>query len=245
MRFEGKTVIVTGGTGGIGFATASAFAKEGATVIIAGRDEKKSVGAAQKIQATNGSRALGLKCDVSDEKNVIETVEKVIADFGRLDVVVNNAGVMIFKAIEQMTTEDFLKVLSVDLLGAFYFIKQAFLQMKSGGAIINISSIHAIETEPLVTAYAASKAALVSLTRSAALEGKPKNIRVNAVLPGAIDTGMLWNNPNVKSGVEVINKANVGSAGDVANVILFLASSEAEFVQGASIIVDGGRLGKL
>src|SRR4051794_34273300 len=128
MRFEGKTVIVTGGTGGIGFATAAAFGKEGGTGIIAGRDEKKSVGAAQKIQEKNGSRAVGLKCDVSDEKNVIETVEKVITDFGRLDVVVNNAGVMIFKAIEQMTTEDFLKVLSVDLLGAFYFIKQAFLQ---------------------------------------------------------------------------------------------------------------------
>jgi NAD(P)-dependent dehydrogenase (short-subunit alcohol dehydrogenase family) len=97
----------------------------------------------------------------------------------------------------------------------------------------------------LVSAYAAAKAAVLSLTRSSALEGKPKGIRVNAILPGAVDTPMLWNNPNVISGVEVVDKKNVGRPDDLAAVIAFLASDDAAFVQGAAITVDGGRLGKL
>src|SRR4051794_14764115 len=117
--------------------------------------------------------------------------------------------------------------------------------MKSGGAIVNVSSIHAEETEPLVAPYAAAKTALLSLTRSAALEGKPKGIRVNAVLPGAIDTPMLWDNPNVRSGAEVIDKTRVGSPDDVAAAIAFLAGDDAGFVDGAGLRVDGGRLVRL
>jgi NAD(P)-dependent dehydrogenase (short-subunit alcohol dehydrogenase family) len=159
--------------------------------------------------------------------------------------VVNNAGMMIFKALEQQTADDWLKVLRVDLLGAFFFIKQAFLHMRRGGSIINISSIHAVETTPLVSAYAAAKAAVVSLTRSASLEGAGKGIRVNAVLPGAVDTPMLWDNPNVKSGLEKIDRGVLGKPEDIAAVIAFLAADESEFVRGSSVIVDGGRLGKL
>ena len=114
-----------------------------------------------------------------------------------------------------------------------------------GGAIVNIASVHAIETEPMVASYAAAKAALLSLTRSAALEGKPKGIRVNAVLPGAIDTPMLWDNPNVRSGIEVVDKRDVGQPADVAEVVTFLVSDESRFVQGASLLVDGGRLARL
>jgi NAD(P)-dependent dehydrogenase (short-subunit alcohol dehydrogenase family) len=115
----------------------------------------------------------------------------------------------------------------------------------TGGAIVNASSIHAIETSPLAAPYAAAKAALLSLTRTASIEGKPKGIRVNAVLPGAIDTPMLWANPNVKSGAEKIDPADVGKAEDVAAAIAFLASDDAAFVQGVSMLVDGGRLSKL
>ncbi|MFL6228439.1 MAG: SDR family NAD(P)-dependent oxidoreductase, partial [Pyrinomonadaceae bacterium] len=121
----------------------------------------------------------------------------------------------------------------------------AFLKMKPGGAIVNVSSIHAEETEPLVAPYAAAKAALLSLTRSAALEGKPLGIRVNAILPGAVDTPMLWDNPNVKSGAEKIDRADVGKPEDVAAVIAYLASDDAAFVQGAAVRVDGGRLDRL
>jgi NAD(P)-dependent dehydrogenase (short-subunit alcohol dehydrogenase family) len=117
--------------------------------------------------------------------------------------------------------------------------------MKPGGAIVNVSSVHAVETEPLVSSYAAAKAALLSLTRSSALEGKPLGIRINAILPGAVDTPMLWDNPNVKDGEEKINKADVGSPEDIAAVIAYLASDDAKFVQGAALRVDGGRLSRL
>src|SRR6185369_14822745 len=152
---------------------------------------------------------------------------------------------MAFKPLEQQTRDDWIRVLSVDLVGAFSFTKQAFLHMKPGGAIVNVSSIHAVETTPLVVSYAAAKSAIVSLTRSAALEGKEKGIRVNAVLPGAVDTPMLWENPNVKSGLETIQTSDVGKPEDIADAILFLASDAAGFVQGSTLRVDGGRLSRL
>lgn len=192
-----------------------------------------------------GFKAESVACDVSDEKQVEHAVDRAIAAFGRLDVVVNNAGLMVFKPIEELTGEDWEKILRVDLLGAFYFTRQAFLKMKDGGAIVNVSSVHAVETTPLVAPYAAAKAALLSLTRSSALEGGPKKIRVNAVLPGAIDTPMLWNNPNVKSGLETIDKSRVGKPEDIADVIAYLASDDARFVQGAFVLADGGRLDQL
>ncbi len=245
MRFEGKVAIVTGGASGIGLATAQQLAGEGASVVIADLDAGKAKTSAEKVAKKTGSKVLGVSCDVSAEKDVEATVARALSEFGRLDVIVNNAGLMIFKPLEQETGENWLKVLNVDLLGAFYFTKQAFLRMSQGGAIVNVSSIHAIETTPLVSAYAAAKAAVLSLTRSASLEGAAKGIRVNAVLPGAIDTPMLRENPNVKSGLEKIDRGMTGKPEDVAAVIAFLASADAEFVRGASIIVDGGRLGRL
>jgi NAD(P)-dependent dehydrogenase (short-subunit alcohol dehydrogenase family) len=190
-------------------------------------------------------RIATIVCDVAREDQVAAAADAAIAHFGHWDIVVNNAGLMIFKPIEEQTVEDWQRILGVDLLGAFLFIKQAFLKMKGGGAVVNVSSVHAVETEPLVAPYAAAKTALLSLTRSAALEGKPKGVRVNAVLPGAIDTPMLWDNPNVRSGAEVINKAEVGSPEDVAAAIAFLCGEDAAFVWGAQLRVDGGRLVRL
>lgn len=241
MKLEGKVAIITGATSGIGLATAQRFAADGARVVIASRGADKVKQTAQSI----GASALGIACDVSDEKQVEATVAETLKQFGGLDVVVNNAGMMIFKPLEQETADDWMKVLSVDLLGAFFFTKQAFLHMRRGGSIINVSSIHAVETTPLVSAYAAAKAAVVSLTRSTSLEGKAKGIRANAVLPGAVDTPMLWDNPNVKSGLEKIDRGVLGKPEDIAAVIAFLAADDSEFVRGSSVIVDGGRLGKL
>jgi NAD(P)-dependent dehydrogenase (short-subunit alcohol dehydrogenase family) len=245
MRFTDKVVIVTGAASGIGLATAKRLGSEGARVVIADLNEEKAQAAAATVKAAGASDALASACDVSQEEQVKATVQNTLQKFGRLDVVVNNAGLMIFKPLEEHEESDWLKVLHVDLLGAFFFTKQAFLTMKPGSAIVNVSSIHAEETTPLVASYAAAKAAILSLTRSAALEGKPKGIRVNAVLPGAVDTPMLWNNPNVKSGQETINQADVGKPEDIAAIIAYLASDDAAFVQGAMVRADGGRLDRL
>lgn len=245
MRFTGQSVIVTGAAGGIGLATASRFAQEGANLTLVGHHADTLTRAQQQLQANGANNVLCCVCDVSDEEQVKTSVDQTIAQYGRLDVVVNNAGVMTFKPLQDQTAEDWISVLHVDLLGAFFYTKYAFRTMNNGGAIVNVSSIHAIETEPMAAPYAAAKAALLSLTRSSALEGRPKNIRVNAVLPGAIDTPMLWDNPNVKSGEEHIDPLDLGKPEDVASAIAYLASADAAFVQGAMLRVDGGRLDRL
>ena len=244
MRFQGKVAIVTGGAGGIGLATARCFGAEGAHVVIADYDEAKGT-AAESMLREGGADALSLRCDVSLESDVIAVVDAALARFGRLDVIVNNAGTMIFKPIEAHEESDLLRVVRVDFFGAFWFVKQAFLKCRPGGAVVNVSSIHAVETTPLVSAYAAAKSALLSLTRSAAIEGRPKGIRVNAILPGAIETPMLRENPDVKSGVEELTSGDVGQPEDVARAIAFLASDDAAFITGAELRVDGGRLAKL
>jgi NAD(P)-dependent dehydrogenase (short-subunit alcohol dehydrogenase family) len=245
MKFKEKVVIITGGASGIGLATAKNFAGEGARIVLADINLQNLQRAEADLKSDGATEIWLSKCNVSEEDQVMATVEGAINKFQRLDVIVNNAGLMIFKKIEEQTAQDWLNVLSVDLLGAFFFTKHAFLNMKNGGAIVNVSSIHAIETEPLVAPYAAAKTALLSFTRSASLEGKPKGIRVNAILPGAVDTPMLWNNPNIKSGVEQIDVRDVGKPEDIAAAIAFLASDEARFIQGAMLRVDGGRLDRL
>jgi NAD(P)-dependent dehydrogenase (short-subunit alcohol dehydrogenase family) len=244
-RFEGKVAIVTGAASGIGLATARRLGAEGARIVMADLREEAAVAATQEVKAAGAPEALGIGCDVSNEVSVVACVDRTLQAFGRLDVIVNNAGRMIFKPLEAHTSEDMLAVLTTDLLGAFYFTKQAFLKMRTGGAIVNVSSIHAEMTTPLVTAYAAAKAGLLSLTRSTAIEGKAKGIRCNAVLPGAIETPMLRSNPNIKSGLETLNPADVGKPEDIAAAIAFLAADEAEFVQGALVRADGGRLDRL
>lgn len=244
-RFTGKTVIVTGAGSGIGLATARRFGSEGARVVLADLDLDRAGQAAETVRADGAPDAWPMRCDVSDEGQVRACVAGTLGRFGGLDVIVNNAGLMTFKPILELEADDWRRVLAVDLLGAFFFVREGFEHMRPGGSIVNVSSIHAVETSPLVAPYAAAKAALVSLTRSAALEGKARGLRVNAVLPGAIETPMLRENPNVKSGVEVIDPNFLGQPADLAATIAFLASDDARFVQGAALVVDGGRLDRL
>jgi NAD(P)-dependent dehydrogenase (short-subunit alcohol dehydrogenase family) len=244
-RFRDKVAIVTGAAGGIGLATAQRLASEGARVVLADLDAARLAAATQSVQQAGAPAALAQVCDVAQEAQVEATVRAAIQRYGRLDAVANNAGLMSFKRIEELTAADWNRILGVDLLGAFFFIKYAFGVMKPGSAIVNVSSIHALQTAPLVAPYAAAKAALVSLTRSAAIEGAEKGIRTNVILPGAVETPMLRGNPDVKSGAEHLDPSQVGQPADIAAAIAWLASDDAKFVQGASIIVDGGRLSGL
>ena len=236
-----KTWFITGVSRGFGREWAIAALERGDRVAATARD----VSTLEDLVSKYGDALLPLQLDVDDREADFSAVATAFEHFGRLDVIVNNAGRMIFKPIEAHDESDLLGVMRVDLFGAFWFIKQAFLRCKPGAAIVNVSSIHAVETTPLVAAYAAAKAALVSLTRSAAIEGRPKGIRVNAVLPGAIETPMLRDNPEVKSGVEKLKAGDVGRPEDVARAIAYLASDDAAFVTGAGLRVDGGRLATL
>ncbi|WP_236554644.1 SDR family NAD(P)-dependent oxidoreductase [Novosphingobium sp. 9U] len=245
-RFVGKVAIVTGAAGGIGAAIAARLHAESASVIIADLKGDAAKATADKLVADAGGLAIGVACDVGAEEQVEATVRTALDRFGRLDVVVNNAGLMTFKTLAEFTGEDWLKVLRVDLLGAAFFTRQAFLHCgDKGGAIVNIASVHAIETSANAAPYSAAKAALLSLTRTSSIEGRDVRIRANAVLPGAIDTPMLWDNPNVKSGAETIDKRDVGTPEDIAAAVAFLASDDAKFITGTSLAVDGGRLAKL
>ena len=244
QRFAGKVAIVTGGASGIGLATAIRLGSEGARVVIA--DVHSDISdRIHDIKAAGAPDALAVTCDVSQQKDVERTVDECFRHYNRLDVVVNNAGVMVFKPLAELEASDWLRVTGINLFGPVYFLKEAFRRMGRGGAVVNVSSIHAERTSPLVAPYAASKAAMLALTRSAALEGKKLGIRVNALEPGAVDTPLLWTNPNVKSGQEKVDPDYIGKPEEVAAAIAFLASDDASFVTGASLRVDGGRLALL
>ena len=243
QRFDGKVAIVTGGAAGIGLAAARRLASEGARVVIAGRNGAEAETAAAGLGG--GGSHLGFACDVSIEAQVEACVKVTHDKCGRLDVIVNNAGMMLFKPLVEFTHDDWQQVLGVDLYGAVFFLRHGLPAMEKGGAVVNVTSIHGHMTSPMVAPYAAAKAAVESLTRTAAIEWKPRGIRVNAVAPGAVDTKMLWENPNLKSGAEKLDPADVGKPEDLAAVIAFLASDDAAFITGTVVQADGGRSGKL
>lgn len=244
-RYVDKVILVTGAASGIGLATAKRIGSEGGRLVLIDLSAEKLAAAEAEVREAGAPDVLSCQCDVSKEEEVKEANASAMWKFQRLDLVVNNAGLMVFKRLEDHSLADWNRVLSVDLLGTFFFTREAFLRMKGGGAIVNVSSVHAIETTPLVSSYAAAKAAVLSLTRSSAVEGKQRGIRVNAVLPGAVETPMLRENPNIKSGLEVIHASDVGPPEDIAAAIAFLGSDEAKFIQGIGLRVDGGRLVRL
>ncbi|WP_347304202.1 SDR family oxidoreductase [Croceibacterium sp. TMG7-5b_MA50] len=239
-----RVVLVTGGLGGIGMAVAHAFAGEGARLLLI--DRRGDDGTARSaLLAAGAADVAAVACDVQDEAAIAAVVESALSRFGRLDVVVNVAGAMIYKPIAELDAADWRRLLDINFVSAALFTGHALRLMQPGGCVINVASVHARRTSALVAPYAAAKAAMVSLTRSAAIEGKPLGIRVNAILPGAIETPMLRESPNIASGAEVIDPADLGQPEDIAALARFLASDAAGFITGEDIVADGGRMGRL
>ncbi len=239
-----RSVIITGGQGDLGRAVAQAFAAEGAAISLV--DNRAEDPAATASLTDFGARdVMSLHCDVSDERAVADAVESVLGAFGRLDVVINVAGMMIYKPFAELTGSDWRNLLGVNLVGSALFTGHALRVMQPGGCVVNVASVHALRTSALVAPYAAAKAAMLSMTRSAAIEGKPRGIRVNAVMPGAVDTRMLRESPNIKSGEEVIDPSDIATTDQIAGVVHFLTTEAASFINGEGIVADGGRMGRL
>ena len=239
-----RSVIITGALGGIGRATAQVFAADGASIVLVDAAAGDAVFEASLLKA--GAQAvLFCQVDIADEQQVAGAVAQALDVFGGIDVIVNVAGMMIYKPIAELAAADWRRLLDVNFVGAALFTGHGLRHMRPGGSIVNVASVHARRTSPLVAPYAAAKAALVSLTRSAAIEGKPLGLRVNAILPGAIDTAMLHASPAIAAGLEVIDPADLGQPEDVAAVAFFLASDAARFITGEDIVADGGRMGRL
>jgi NAD(P)-dependent dehydrogenase (short-subunit alcohol dehydrogenase family) len=211
--------------------------------VAVGRNPEHGEETVRSIVAAGG-QAIFARADVSQDAEVRAAVESAVGKWGKVDVVVNNAAMMTFDPVTELSERDWDRVLAVNLKSVFLFCKHAVPHMPPGSAVVNTSSVHAFETEAGVAPYAASKGGMQALTRVMALELKDRKIRVNCVAPGAVDTPMLWDNPNVKSGKEKVTGA-VGKPEDIAAAICFLAAEEARFVNGTTLVVDGGRLNVL
>jgi glucose 1-dehydrogenase len=239
MRFDNKVCIVTGGTSGIGRAACLRFAAEGGTVVVVGRNDNEGAETVHLIEKEKGS-AIYIKTDIGIPQQVKDCVEHVVQIYGRVDVIVNNAAMMTFKPITELETTEWDHLMHVNLRSVFLFCKYALPHMKNG-AVVNISSVHGHQTTPNVLPYAASKGAIEAFTRGLSIEYNRDIARFNSVAPGAVDTPMLWSNPNVKSGKEKIEGV-IGTPEELAAAICFLSSDEAAYINGTTLVVDGGRL---
>lgn len=242
MRFTGKVCLVTGGTSGIGRAACLQFGREGGSVVVIGRDEADGAETVKMITDAGGIASFQ-KADVGNPDEVKACIDAVVQQYGKIDVMVNNAAMMTFTPIVDTSIEDWERVQNVNMRAVFLFTKYCLPHMK-GGSIVNISSVHAHQTTPNVVPYASSKGAMEAFTRGVSREIEATQARINCIAPGAVDTPMLWNNPNVKSGKEKI-EGPVGKPEDLANAICFLASDEAAYINGTTLAVDGGRLATL
>lgn len=249
MRFRDKVAIVTGSTSGIGRATAQRFVEEGARVLVTGLEEAEGPAAVAELLGLAGRQGAGdalfVHADLADPGGPQRIVDSAVSRWGAIDVLVNNAAMMTFDPIASLDEAAWDRLFAVNLRAPFALVRRALPHMRSGGTIVNISSVHAEETMAGVVPYAASKGGLEAFTRGLAVELRPRGIRVNAARLGAIDTPLLWSNPNVKSGKEQIDRASIGTPLQVAQAILFLAGAESSFTTGAILNVDGGRLADL
>jgi 3-oxoacyl-[acyl-carrier protein] reductase len=242
-RFEGRTVLVTGASRGLGRAIAIAFASEGAFTVVHYRSRQSEAEATLASVRAAGADGSLLACDVRDESAVAEAMRGLLAR-GAIDVLVNNAATVHDAPVAMLASGDWNDVLATNLGGTFHFSRAVVRSMlaRRSGAIVNVASAAALRTTAGQAAYAASKAGILALTRTMAAELGPKGVRVNAVVPGLLDTGMGERLARERVG-QVVGKVPLGRAGtgeEVARAVLFLASEEASYVTGHALVVDGG-----
>jgi 3-oxoacyl-[acyl-carrier protein] reductase len=237
-----KVVLVTGSSIGIGASTIKEFASRGYDVIINYlSNEEKANELKRYVESNYNVRALCIKCDVSNESDVLNMISKIETEFGRADVLVNNAAIAIDTTFEDKTPDNFMKTLSVNLVGPFIVSKHIRALMKSG-SIINVASTNGIDTYyPYSMDYDASKAGLISLTHNLAVEFSP-NIRVNAVAPGWVNTDMNkeLDRDYIKEEEKKILLGRFAEPDEIAKVICFLASDDAKYINNEVIRIDGG-----
>jgi 2-deoxy-D-gluconate 3-dehydrogenase len=243
---SGRVAVVTGGNGGIGLGMAKGLAAAGAVVVVAARNAEKGETATAEL-ASFGARSAFVALDVADEGSCRAMIDETVAHFGRLDILINNAGTSIRKPPESYTATEWHSVLDTNLTGALFCSQAAYPAMKQagGGKIINIGSMYSIFGTSYGAAYAASKGALVQLTKSLAIAWAKDNIQVNAVLPGWIDTELTRDARRQVAGLHdrVLARTPAGRWGapeDLAGIAVFLAAPASGFVTGAAIPVDGG-----
>jgi NAD(P)-dependent dehydrogenase (short-subunit alcohol dehydrogenase family) len=251
MRLQNKVALITGGTSGIGEATAELFAKEGAQITITGRDEQRGRNVAERI-GKDGGNAIFLRSDVRREEECIRTVEETLRAFGHLDILFNNAGVFYPHTILDCTEDEWDLQMDINLKGTFLMSKAALPHMieQRRGVIINNSSGWGIAGGDAAVAYCASKGGVVLLTKAMAIDHGRHGIRVNCICPGDVDTPMLPEDARMRglkwedylAGCANRPLGRIGTTDEIANAALFLASDDSSFMTGAALVVDGGGL---
>ena len=243
MGLSGKVALVTGGSRGIGFATAKILSENGVKIVITGKDKDRLEKSTSKI-----SGSIGIVADIKNSKDVKNVVSKTIEKFGKLDILVNNAGIFPkIKLLHEIDEDEWNEVLDVNLTGQFRFTKEAIPHLqKTGGSIINISSDAGLKAYQgfNADAYSASKAALIILTKCWALEYAKDKVRVNCICPGVVDTDMTKPFMKTQKDKEFMNNEHpigrIGQPEEVAKAIMYFASDDASWVTGAVLAVDGG-----
>jgi NAD(P)-dependent dehydrogenase (short-subunit alcohol dehydrogenase family) len=249
MRLQDKVALITGGTSGIGEATALLFAREGAQVTIAGRNEKRGHAiTAQVLQ--NGGKSIFIRTDVRKSEECRRAVDETLSSFGKLDILFNNAGVFYPHTILDCSEEEWDLQLDINLKGTFLMSKFALPGMiqQGSGVIINNSSGWGIVGGDKAVAYCASKGGVVLLTKAMAIDHGPQGIRVNCICPGDVDTPMLPEDARMRglnwkdylAGCANRPLGRIGTVDEIAQAVLFLASDDSSFMTGAALVVDGG-----